>query len=74
MPPWNRGKAAMDHIAVREKGGVDYDEVAAGLREVNSVATSADATNSRVVSTPDWRACVKPRHPGELVGDRLVAS
>jgi sugar phosphate isomerase/epimerase len=32
---WNRGKVALDHIGIWEKGGVDYDEVAAGLRDVN---------------------------------------
>jgi sugar phosphate isomerase/epimerase len=32
---WNRGKVALDHIGLWEKGGVNYEEVAAGLREVN---------------------------------------
>lgn len=31
---WNRGKVALDHIGIWEKGGVDYEEVAAGLKEV----------------------------------------
>jgi hypothetical protein len=32
---WNRGKVALDHIGIWEKGGVDYEQVAAGLRDVN---------------------------------------
>jgi sugar phosphate isomerase/epimerase len=32
---WNRGKVALDHIGIWEKGGVDYEEVAAGLREID---------------------------------------
>ncbi|MGH9630375.1 MAG: sugar phosphate isomerase/epimerase family protein, partial [Bryobacteraceae bacterium] len=32
---WTRGKVPLDHIGIWEKGGVDYDDVAAGLREIN---------------------------------------
>lgn len=32
---WNRGKVALDHIGIWEKGGVNFEEVAAGLRDVN---------------------------------------
>lgn len=32
---WNRGKVALDHIGIWDKGGVNYEEVAAGLRDVN---------------------------------------
>lgn len=31
---WNRGKVALDHIGIWDKGGVNYQEVAAGLRDV----------------------------------------
>jgi sugar phosphate isomerase/epimerase len=31
---WNRGKVRLDHIGIWEKGGVNYDEVAAGLKEI----------------------------------------
>jgi sugar phosphate isomerase/epimerase len=31
---WKKGKVPLDHIGIWEKGGVDYDEVAAGLREI----------------------------------------
>ena len=32
---WNRGKVALDHIGIWDKGGVDYEEVAAGLHQVD---------------------------------------
>lgn len=32
---WNRGKVPLDHIGIWEKGGVDYEEVATGLREID---------------------------------------
>jgi sugar phosphate isomerase/epimerase len=31
---WNRGKVALDHIGIWDKGGVNYEEVAAGLRDI----------------------------------------
>jgi sugar phosphate isomerase/epimerase len=31
---WRKGKVPLDHIGIWEKGGVDYDAVAAGLRDV----------------------------------------
>lgn len=31
---WNRGKVGLDHIGIWEKGGVNYEEVAAGLKDI----------------------------------------
>jgi sugar phosphate isomerase/epimerase len=31
---WRKGKVPLDHIGIWEKGGVDYDAVAAALREI----------------------------------------
>lgn len=31
---WNRGKVGLDHIGIWEKGGVDFTEFAAGLKEI----------------------------------------
>jgi sugar phosphate isomerase/epimerase len=32
---WNRGKVNLEHIGIWDKGGVNFDEFAAGLRDVN---------------------------------------
>ncbi len=34
METWTRGRVALDHIGVWERGGVDAEEMFAGLKEV----------------------------------------